>query len=255
MTDLTDSHAHLDDRSFDHDRREVLDRARTAGVGAIVVPAINRASWQPIAQLQQDEKGVHGAYGLHPMFLNDHRPADLDELPGWIARHPTVAVGEIGLDFFVDGLDPAQQRFYFTRQLKLARDLELPVIVHARKAVDEVIATIRRIGGLRGVVHSFSGSPQQAEQLWKEGFLIGLGGPLTYERAQRLRRLVADMPLEHLLLETDSPDQPNAARRGMRNEPAFITDVLETVAQLRGATKDEVAAATTANAHRLFGLG
>ena len=118
--------------------------------------------------------------------------------------------------------------------------------------MDEVTATLRRIGGLRGVVHSFAGSEQQAEQLWRLGFCLGIGGPVTYERAQRLRRIVAGMPLEYLLLETDAPDQPGAGHRGQRNEPAHITEVLRVIAELRGDSAQNIAAATTANAARLF---
>src|SRR5690606_21201728 len=146
-------------------------------------------------------------------------------------------------------------------QLALAREFDLPVIVHARRAVDAVIASIRRIGNagpgagraLRGVVHSRSGSRQQAEQLWELGFLLGVGGPVTHERAHRLRKLVARMPLEHLLLETDAPDQPDSDQRGERNEPARLRIVCEAVAQLRGVSPQEVAKTTTANAERLFG--
>ncbi|WP_205746074.1 MULTISPECIES: TatD family hydrolase [Dyella] len=249
---LTDSHAHLDDESFANDRKEVIDRARQAGVTNIVVPAVDRASWNRIAALQDRQKGVHAAYGMHPMFLNQHRPEHLDQLPEWLENHPAVAIGEIGLDYFVEGLDAEKQRHYFQSQLAIARDLKLPVIVHARRAVDEVISSIRQMGGLTGVVHSFSGSQQQAEQLWKAGFLIGLGGPLTYERAQRLRRIVTDMPLEYLLLETDAPDQPGSNHRGERNEPAHIVDVLQTVASLRNELPDTIAEATTNNARRLF---
>lgn len=251
---LTDSHAHLDDETFDSDRQEVIDRAKQAGISHIVVPAINRASWDTIAALQNSQSGVHAAYGMHPMFLNQHLPEHLDALPEWVANHPTVAIGEIGLDFFIEGLDPERQRFYFNRQLLIARECKLPVIIHARRAVDEVIASIRKMGNLTGVVHSFSGSQQQAEQLWKAGFLIGLGGPITYDRAQRLRRIVTEMPLEYLLLETDAPDQPSAAHRGQRNEPAFLANVLETIAELRNESTETIATATTENARRLFRL-
>ena len=199
-------------------------------------------------------EGLHPAWGLHPMFLAEHRPGHLDALRDWLERERPVAVGECGLDFFVEGLDPAAQRMYFERQLELAREFDLPVIVHARRAVDEVTATIRRIGGLRGVVHSFSGSEEQARQLWKLGFLIGLGGPITYERARRLRALVATMPLEFLLLETDAPDQPLATHRGERNEPAWLGEVLATAAILRDEDPQAIARATTHNARNLFGL-
>jgi TatD DNase family protein len=163
-------------------------------------------------------------------------------------------VGECGLDYFVDGLDRDQQSHYFDGQLELAREFDLPVVVHARRAVDAVITAIRRVGKLRGVVHSFSGSEEQARQLWDLGFMIGLGGPVTYERANRLRRLAATMPLEWLLLETDSPDQPDAGIRGERNEPARLREVLRVIAELRGDGEAHVAEVTTANARRLFAL-
>ena len=200
------------------------------------------------------EAGLHPAYGLHPMYLAEHRPGHLDELAEWIERERPVAVGECGLDFYVEGLDAETQRAYFRRQLELARDFDLPVVLHARRAVDEVIATLRSVGGLRGIVHSFSGSIEQAQQLWKLGFCLGLGGPITYPRARRLRELAATMPLELLLLETDSPDQPLHGHQGRRNEPALLTEVCACVAELRGVAREEIAAATTHNAERLFGL-
>ena len=163
-------------------------------------------------------------------------------------------MGECGLDFFVAGLDADAQSRFFEGQLAIARDAGLPVIVHARRAVDQVTAAIRRTGGLRGVVHSFSGSRQQAEKLWELGFMLGLGGPVTYARANRLRTLAADMPLEFLLLETDAPDQPDAGHRGQRNEPARLRMVCDTIAGLRDVAPEDVAAATTANARRLFDL-
>lgn len=254
MIDLTDSHAHLDDSSFDADRTAVLDRARKAGVRHIIVPAIHRESWPDIDRLCAQHPQMLPAYGMHPIYLEHHRPEHLDELRQWLANHRAVAVGEIGLDFFLEGLDRDRQRDFFERQLHIARDVDLPVIVHARRAVDEVTAAIRRIGGLRGVVHSFSGSEQQAEQLWRLGFCLGIGGPVTYERAQRLRRTVATMPIEQLLLETDAPDQPGVGHRGQRNEPANLAEVLQVIAELRGSSQEDIAAATTANASRLFRL-
>lgn len=251
---LIDTHCHLDAPEFDADRDAVVARAEAAGVRAQVVPAIALSNFQAIRALCATHAGLYAAYGLHPMFVAEHRPEHLDTLRAWIERERPVAVGECGLDFFVEGLDAQAQRWHFVRQLELAREFELPVIVHARRAVDEVIATIRRVGGLRGVVHSWSGSEEQARQLWKLGFLLGLGGPVTHERARRLRRLAASMPLEFLLLETDSPDQPLADHRGERNEPARLREVLDTIAALRGESADAVARATTANAERLFGL-
>ena len=251
---LVDSHSHFDAAEFDGDRDAAHARAITAGVRAQVVPAVDAVGWPKLKQVCARFDGLFPAYGLHPMYLAGHRPEHLRELRDWIERERPVAVGECGLDFFVEGLDAEAQQTYFDGQLRLARDFDLPVIVHARRAVDAVTAAIRRIGGLRGVVHSFSGSAEQAAQLHRLGFLLGIGGPVTHERAQRLRGIVAHMPLEQLLLETDSPDQPGAAHRGERNEPAHLVEVLDVVADLRGMPREELAEATTANAQTLFRL-
>ncbi|AWH25880.1 TatD family hydrolase [Stenotrophomonas sp. YAU14D1_LEIMI4_1] len=254
MSVLIDSHCHLDASEFDPDRDAVIARARAAGVQAQVVPAVTAASWPKLRQVCQHAPGLYPAYGLHPMFLAEHRPEHLQQLRDWIERERPCAIGECGLDFFVGDLDMQAQQDYFLGQLQLAREFDLPVIVHARKAVDAVIAAIRRIGGLRGVVHSYSGSPEQAVQLHKQGFLLGLGGPLTHERAQRLHRLVREIPLEQLLLETDAPDQPDAGIRGQRNEPARLAVIARHVAALRGVAVEAVAQATADNARRLFNL-
>ena len=251
---LTDSHCHLDASEFDPDRHAVIQRARAAGVMRQVLPAVAEAGWPRLRDICKAGTGLFPAYGLHPMYLSSHQPDHLRELGEWIAREHPVAVGECGLDFFVEGLDQDAQQFYFDGQLALARDFDLPVIVHARRAVDAAIASFKRIGGLRGVIHSFAGSPEQAGRLWKSGFLIGIGGPATYARAHRLRGLVAEMPLEYLLLETDPPDQPDAGIRGQRNEPARLASICQAIAGLRGVDAEAVAAATSANAQRLFNL-
>lgn len=254
VASLIDTHCHFDDVAFDADRGPALQRARQAGVARIVVPAIDAIHWPRVRDACADDAGLHAAFGLHPMYLASHRPEHLAQLREWIERERPVAVGECGLDFFVDGLDRDAQLGWFDAQLRIARDVDLPVIVHARRAVDAVIAAIRRIDGLRGVVHSFAGSPQQAGQLADLGFLVGLGGPVTYPRANRLRQLAATLPLEQLLLETDAPDQPDASHRGQRNEPARLPVVAQVIAALRQMPLDAVASATTANARRLFRL-
>jgi TatD DNase family protein len=254
MLDLVDTHAHLDDTSFDADRAAMFDRSSEAGVRRWIVPAIDRGNWETVEEMAASRAGVYPAFGLHPLFLERHRDTHLDELPAWLEKDGAVAVGEIGLDFYVDGLDPGRQRDLFVRQLHIAKEHDLPVIVHARRAFEETIHTLRRIDGLRGVVHSFSGSEEQARQLFDLGFHIGIGGPVTYDRANRIHRVVAGMPLEWLLLETDAPDQPCSQHRGERNEPAYMRDVLRTIATLRNEPETAIAAATTANAERLFGL-
>lgn len=254
MITLIDSHSHLDAPEFDADRDDVIRRSRAAGVVTQIIPATTASSWPALRDLCARSRGLYPAYGLHPTFLDHHHIGHLDQLREWVDRESPVAVGECGLDHWVDGLDREEQLRYFLAQLDLAKATDLPVIVHARRAYDEVTAAFRRVGGLRGVVHSFSGSQAQAEQLWKLGFLIGIGGPVTYPRARRLRGIVAAMPIDYLLLETDSPDQPLCGHQGHRNEPARLVDVLATVAELRQESPDALARATRLNTERLFGL-
>ncbi len=251
---LIDSHSHLDAAEFDADRDAVIARARAAGVRGQLIPAVTADGWEKLRAMCDAAPGLYPGYGLHPTFLDDHQDEHIDLLREWIERERPYAVGECGLDYFVEGLDLDKQRRLFEAQLKLAREFNLPVVVHARRAVDDVIATLRRIGDLRGVVHSFAGSREQAQQLWKIGFHLGIGGPVTYERAKRLRGIVAEMPIEWLLLETDSPDQPLSSDRGRRNEPARLVEIAEIIADLRGVDTRTIADATTANARDLFGF-
>lgn len=254
MHQLVDSHSHLDVSEFDDDRLAVVERARAVGVTRQVIPAISRPGFATLKALCESVDGLHPAYGMHPAFLDHHHEGDLEHLADWLQANDAVAVGECGLDYYVEGLDLDKQRATFDAQLGIAKDLQLPVIVHALRAVEDVIRALRRVGGLRGVVHSYGGSAEQARRLWDMGFHIGIGGPVTYERARRLREIVATMPIEYLLLETDAPDQPLSTHRGARNEPAYLVEVLGVVASLRHCDPADLAAATTRNAVQLFRL-
>ncbi len=250
---LFDSHVHLDADEFAADRADVLAASRAAGVMDLLIPATNTASWPRIAQLCAAESGLHPAYGLHPWYLDQHRPADLEALAAWLRTHPAVAIGECGLDFQLPRPDRDRQLQLLRGHLELAQRFGLPLVLHARRAFEQVILELQHFGKpLRGVVHSFSGSFEQAARLWELGFHVGIGGPITYPRAQRLRRIVACVPLDSLLLETDAPDQPGARHRGERNEPALLVEILYCVAQLRQSSPEAIADATTANARRLF---
>ncbi|TAN07676.1 MAG: TatD family deoxyribonuclease [Rhodanobacteraceae bacterium] len=251
--ELFDSHAHLDAPAFDADRTEVLLAARAAGVVAAVVPAVTAASWPSLHELCSRTPMLYPAYGLHPCYLAQHHAADLAALADWVATHPAVAIGECGLDYFEPGLDRERQLGLLRGQFEIAHRFALPLVLHARRGFEAMILELRRFGRpLRGVVHSFSGSLEQARQLWQLGFCVGIGGPVTYARARRLRQVVAAVPVQSLLLETDSPDQPGARHRGQRNEPAFLADVLRCVAELRGDEPDALALQTSRNARRLF---
>jgi TatD DNase family protein len=250
---LFDSHAHLDASEFDPDRSEVLRHARGVGVGDVLVPAVTRNGWPKLHELCAGDPGLHPAYGLHPCFLSQQVDDDIARLEDWLGGHPAVAVGECGLDHYEPGPDRACQLRVLQRHFELAHRFDLPLVLHARHAFAQVIEALRAFGKpLRGVVHSFSGSLEQARELSRIGFSVGIGGPVTYERAQRLRRMVAALPAECLLLETDAPDQPGSQHKGDRNEPAYLVEVLHCVAELRGVDPAELAHTTTENARRLF---
>lgn len=228
----------------------------TLGVSDLIIPAVTQASWAPIQTLCSAHANLHAAYGLHPIYLAEHTDAHLQQLDEFIQTHRehVIAVGECGLDFFLPELDVEQQTQLFLAQLKLAKRYDLPVIVHARRSVDAVISCIRRVGGLRGVVHSFAGSQQQADKLIENGFYLGAGGTLTYERAQRLRQVLKAVPIEFVLLETDAPDQPDIQWRGQRNTPLRLPVIAAALAELRACSIAELATHTTQNAQRLFGI-
>ncbi len=251
---LIDSHCHFDDPRFDRDRERLYVRARDAGVVAQIVPAVTRDNWERVRQTCRRYPGLYPAYGLHPMFMAAHRDDHPAALGRWLDREAAVAVGECGLDFFIDDPHRARQEQLFEQQVILAVERNLPLIVHARRAVEQVIGILRRHPACRGVLHSFSGSRQQALRLMEMGFLMSFGGAITYDRATRLRRLVAGLPLEYLMLETDAPDQPDAGIRGQRNEPARLPAILSVVAELREEPREQIADITTRNAERLFGL-
>lgn len=251
---LVDTHTHLDDPRFDNDREAVIARALQCGISHLVVPAVVADGWDRIGQLCRRHRELRPAYGLHPMFMAAHVEEDIEALAGWLERETAVAVGECGLDFFIPDPDREAQQALFEAQLELADRFRLPVIIHARKSVEQVLNTLRRFPRIEGVLHSFSGSRQQAERLIDMGFRFGFGGPVTYSNARRLQALVKWMPLEVMLLETDSPDQPDATHQRQRNEPAYLPLIVDAICQLKGISPQELAARTSANARSLFGL-
>lgn len=250
---LVDSHCHIDLPEFDHDRERVLANCHDLGIGHLIVPAITAEGWPRLKSVCAAHPGLHPAYGLHPMFMDSHRPGHISLLGQWIEREKPVAIGECGLDFYIENPDRRAQLDLFEQHLALARSSGLPVIVHARKSVEEVINSLRHFPGVTGVLHSYSGSLQQAERLLELGFLLGFGGPVTYGRAKRLHELVRSLPAEGLLLETDAPDQPGETHRGGRNSPEYLVEILDAISRLRDMAPERLAEITTENARRLFG--
>jgi len=247
---LVDTHCHLDAPEFDADRDAVVAEARQAGVGMIVVPAVGRASFDDVASICRDYPGCAPAYGIHPMYVVQAGEGDLAAVRGMLAtqRESVVAVGEIGLDHFVPGRDEKRQEFFFVEQLKLARELDLPVILHVRRAVDAVLKQLRRYKVRGGIAHAFNGSAQQADEFIKLGFKLGFGGAMTYPRALRIRELAAGLPLDAIVLETDAPDIPPEWLAKRRNQPGELARIAAELARLRGLPVAEVAGITTANA-------
>lgn len=245
---LIDTHCHLDAAEFDADREAVLDAARAGGVGGFLVPAVGASNFDAVAALSAAHPDCRHAFGIHPMYVRQACEADLEHLRERLGDGSAVAVGEIGLDGFMqDGSLPLQLR-YFEAQLRLARAFELPVVLHIRRAQDEILKLLRRIRPPGGIAHAFNGSVQQAEAFIKLGFRLGFGGAMTYAGSRRIRQLAAELPLSAIVLETDAPDIPPAWGAGLRNDPANLPRFAEVLAGLRGMSVDEVIEATGANA-------
>jgi TatD DNase family protein len=251
---LIDTHCHLDVEEFAADRDAVVARARAAGVSDFVIPGIYRDEWPALIAFCRSGPGLHPALGLHPVYLERHTAADLAALPAWVERERPVAIGEIGLDFHLRELDRTRQQQVLEEQLVVAREFSLPVLLHVRKAHDEMLHTLRRARLVGGICHAFNGSLQQAQQYLELGFKLGFGGMLTYERSNKLRALARALPLSALVLETDAPDLTVASHRFERNSPEYLPEVLAALAAVRDADPAAVAAATTANAREVLGL-
>lgn len=256
MLRLIDSHCHLDFAAFDKNREQELQHCAEQGVEAVVIPGVAAASWGALSDLCALHANLFPAYGLHPYFLDQHLDQHIDVLAQHLRANQAVAVGEFGLDYFLAELDPERQQTLFTAQLDIAKQLALPVILHVRKAHDQVLKELRRLQlPQAGVVHAFSGSEQQARQYIELGFKLGFGGAVTYERARKLRRLAVNLPLAAIVLETDAPDMaPAFAPQGEPNRPSFLPGIARCMAELRGIGVDELAEQTRANAVSLFRL-
>lgn len=251
---LIDTHLHLDAVEFDPDRAALLARARAAGVGEFVVPAVDREGFARVLALAGTTSGVFPALGIHPLYVDRADETDLDALDALLAEGRAVAVGEIGLDHHVPGLDAARQQTFFTAQLGLARRHGLPVILHVRRALDAVLAALRRTRVAGGIAHAFNGSFQQAEAFIGLGFKLGFGGAMTFDGSRRIRRLAAELPLDAIVLETDAPDMPPVWARGERNVPENLLRIAEVLAGLRNLPLEEIVQTTSGNARAVLAL-
>lgn len=257
-----DTHAHLDAPELAHDVDAVREQARAQGVVHCVLPAVERSNWDSV-RLLAHRHGDSYALGIHPLYTGRAQDEDLELLAHTLQQHRAdprlVAVGEIGLDYFVPGLDAERQQRFYRAQLALARRFDMPVILHVRRSADQLLKALRQVQVRGGIAHAFNGSLQQAQAFVALGFKLGFGGAVTYDRALQLRRLAAELPLGSLVMETDSPDIPphwlytTVAERAEgqpqgRNTPAELPRIAQVVADLRGMAVADLAQVTTANA-------
>lgn len=259
---LIDTHCHLDFEIFDNDRAAVLQRAKERNITDIIIPGTELIYWDRIKRLCSEQSTeqpsrypwLHACYGLHPYWTAEHSEQDLSALREHIDTYRPVALGECGLDFRPQQADEKSQFYYFEAQLAIAEDTCLPVVIHSVRATEAVIQTIKRFKNLNGMIHSYSGSAEQARQLIDLGFFISVGGSVTYDNAKSIKQVVREIPLTSLLLETDAPDQPDQENKGKRNEPAYLTNTLEMISVIREEPVESIAMQTTSNAKRLFGI-
>jgi TatD DNase family protein len=251
-----DTHCHLDAHEFGGESASEAQKARAQGVGMIVIPAVETANFPIVAQLAASIDNGCYALGIHPIYVPNAREDDLrvlrEQVAASMADKRFVALGEIGLDFFIPMLtEPAmreKQIFFFREQLKIARDFGLPVLMHVRRSQDVVLKHARQLTPAGGIAHAFNGSFQQAQAYIDLGFKLGFGGAMTFTRALQIRRMATELPLESIVLETDAPDiSPSWIHPG-RNSPDQIPRIGAVLAELRGISVEEVAQATTANA-------
>lgn len=254
---FVDTHCHFDFPPFIHDIEDSFLRATKVGVTDIIIPAVGIENLERVYSLAQQHPHLYAALGFHPLYIADYLPAHFAELVALLQQNSNkcVAIGEKGLDYFVTNVEVKQQQALLIQQLKLAKQYELPVILHSRKSHDHLAALLRRFDVPRkGVIHGFAGSLSQANVFVRLGYFIGIGGVITYERAKKTRAVVAQLPLTSLVLETDAPDMPLAGFQGQVNRPERIHLVFETLCNLRQEPAEEIAAQLYNNSLQLFNI-
>lgn len=253
---IFESHAHYDDRRFDPDRKELLLSMEEHGIETIINVGSDLEGVKKTLALTEEYPFVYGAVGIHPSEIGDLNEEVYEWMRERCSQPKVVAVGEIGLDYYWEKEDEARrnQRYWFCRQMELAREQELPVIIHSREAAEDTLKLVQGIHGeqIPGVIHCFSYSPEQAMEYIRMGYYIGIGGVITFKNARKLKETAAVIPLEHILLETDCPYLSPEPERGKRNSSLNLPYVAQEIAELRGITSEEVIVAARENARRLF---
>ena len=251
---LFDTHCHVNDSAYDADREAVFKRAAAAGVGFMLCPATDMETSARCIAMAKGRDNLYAAVGIHPEEAAKAKDGDLDQLRQWLREEKNVvAVGEVGLDYHWPEPSRDIQKKVFIDQVKLAVELDVPIIIHDREAHGDTLDILRQYGkGSRGVFHCYSGSLEMTDELLRMGFYFGFDGPLTYPNSKRAKRVASHLPLERMLIETDCPYLTPQAHRGERNEPAYVRFVAEELASLRGLSVEEIERVTTENAKRLF---
>ncbi|MGJ7095063.1 TatD family hydrolase [Vibrio hannami] len=252
---LFDTHCHLDREELSQDIDSVLDEAELSGVSHLLVPGCGVFNWDRVEKLSECQQNIYFALGLHPYFLDKHRDDDIEELERRLkfGKSKCVAIGECGLDFYHSRESELQQKALLISQIKLANAYELPLILHCRKAHQELIKVLKQHPLKNsGVIHGFTGSAHQAQEFIKLGLYIGVGGSITYERANKTRNAIASIPLSSIVLETDAPDMPVSGYQGTPNYPKHIKEILKSLILLRKECEQTVASMVFVNSKRLF---
>lgn len=258
MDTYIDTHTHLDFADFDGDRQAVLADSDRLGVRRLLVMGVTRSNWDTLWTLVENDPRLYAAFGLHPVFLDEHQPEDLQHLRDRLERHAgdprCCAVGEFGLDYYIEEPDRERQQQLFEAQLQIAADVDLPVLLHVRRAHAPVVAALKRYQLRRaGIIHAFSGSYEEAREYIRLGFKLGMGGAATWPQAKRMHRVIAQLPAESLVLETDCPDMAPAFRPYQRNSPQNLPQICARLAELRGETAQQFARQCLHNTCELFG--
>jgi TatD DNase family protein len=251
--DLIDSHAHIYVPEFDNERALLLAKAAEQGVQQILMPAIDATTHQLMLQVETDYPTCKAMMGLHPCSINAEYETELQIIKEWLERRSFIAIGEIGLDFYWDKTFTQQQYDCFHQQIEWALAYQLPIVIHSRDAIDEAIEVVKQYPAVRGVFHCFSGTMAQAEQIMGLNFMLGIGGVVTFKNAG-LDKVVEQIGLDALILETDAPYLAPVPYRGKRNQPDYLPLVAAKVAIVTGKTVEEVAKITTQNTKKLFNL-
>ena len=252
---IFDTHAHYDDGQFDTDREELLGAMEAGGVGTIVDAGSTLESWDKILELTERYPFIYGAIGIHPDEAGTLDEAGMERMAKLLDGDKIVAVGEIGLDYYWDKENHDVQKHWFIRQLDMAREKQMPVIIHSREAAADTMDIMKQhASGMKAVIHCYSYSAEMAKEYVKMGYYIGVGGVVTFKNAKKLKQVVQEIPLERILLETDCPYLAPVPFRGKRNSSLNLPYVAEAIAELKGTTAEEVIQQTEKNGRELYGL-